>query len=69
MLVEDEKFYTNLLTGNYRSKINPKAAKGMILSLEAKYPNLTIVWMSKKEVASYIHSILYYSLREDLKEK
>lgn len=69
LLIEDEKFYINLLTGNYRSKINPKAAKGMILSLEAKYPNLTIVWMSKKEVASYINSILYYSLREDLKEK
>ena len=55
--------------GNYRSNMNPKAARGMILSLEAKYPNLTIVWMSKKEVASYINSILYYSLREDLKEK
>lgn len=67
LLIEDEKFYINLLTGNYRSNMNPKAAKGMILSLEAKYPNLTIVWMSKKEVASYIHSILYYSLRENLK--
>ncbi len=67
LLIEDEKFYINLLTGNYKSNMNPKAAKGMILSLEAKYPNLTIVWMSKKEVASYIHSILYYSLREDLK--
>lgn len=69
LLIEDEKFYINLLTGNYRSKINPKAAKGMILSLESKFRNLSIVWMSKKEVASYIHSILYYSLREDLKEK
>lgn len=69
LLIEDEKFYINLLTGNYRSKINPKAARGMILSLESKFRNLSIVWMSKKEVASYIHSILYYSLREDLKEK
>lgn len=67
LLIEDEKFYTNLLTGNYRSKVNPKAAKGMILSLESKFRNLSIVWMNKKEVASYIHSILYYSLREDLK--
>lgn len=69
LLIEDEKFYINLLTGNYRSKVNPRAAKGMIMSLQAKFPNLTIVWMSKKEVASYIHSILYYCLREDLKEK
>lgn len=67
LLIEDEKFYINLLTGNYRSKVNPKAAKGMIMSLEAKYPNLNIVWMEKREVASYIHSILYYAIREDLK--
>ena len=39
------------------------------MSLQAKYPNLTIVWMNKKEVASYINSILYYAIREDLKEK
>lgn len=69
LLIEDEKFYTNLVTGNYRSKVNPRAAKGMIMSLEAKYSNLSIVWMEKREVASYIHSILYYCLREDLKEK
>lgn len=67
LLIEDEKFYINMLKGNYRSKVNPKAAKGMIISLESKFKNLSIVWMSKKEVASYIHSILYYSLREDLK--
>lgn len=67
LLIEDEKFYTNLVTGNYRSNMNPKAAKGMILSLESKFRNLSIVWMSKKEVASYIHSILYYAIREDLK--
>lgn len=67
LLIEDEKFYTNLLTGNYRSNMNPKAAKGMIMSLEAKYSNLNIVWMEKREVASYIHSILYYAIREDLK--
>ena len=67
LLIEDEKFYINMLTGNYRSKVNPRAAKGMIMSLEAKFKNLSIVWMNKKEVASYIHSILYYSLREDLK--
>lgn len=67
LLIEDGKFYTNLVTGNYRSKVNPKAAKGMILSLESKFRNLNIVWMEKREVASYIHSILYYCLREDLK--
>lgn len=67
LLIEDEKFYINLLTGNYRSKVNPRAAKGLIISLEAKYPNLSIVWVNKKEVASYIYNILFYTLRENLK--
>lgn len=67
LLIEDEKFYINLLTGNYRSKVNPRAAKGLIISLEAKYPNLNIVWVNKKEVASYIYNILFYTLRENLK--
>lgn len=69
LLIEDEKFYINMLTGNYRSKINPKAAKGMIMSLQAKYPNLSIMPIEKKLSGSYIHSVLYYALREDLKEK
>lgn len=67
LLIEDEKFYINLLTGNYRSKVNPRAAKGMIMSLQAKYPNLSIMPIEKKLVGSYIHSVLYYALREDLK--
>ena len=67
LLIEDEKFYINMLTGNYRSKVNPRAAKGMIMSLQAKYPNLSIMPIEKKLVGSYIHSVLYYALREDLK--
>ena len=68
LLIEDENFYTNVIKGNYRNKVNPKSASGLIFSLEAKYPNLHIVWMDKKEVPGYIHTILYYSLREKLKE-
>ena len=67
LLIEDEKFYINMLTGNYRSKVNPRAAKGMIMSLQAKYPNLSIMPIEKKLTGSYIHSVLYYALREDLK--
>ena len=67
LLIEDEKFYINMLTGSYRSKVNPKAAKGMIMSLQAKYPNLSIMPIEKKLAGSYIHSVLYYALREDLK--
>ena len=68
LLIEDENFYTNIIKGNYRNKINPNAAKGMIFSLEAKFRNLSIVWMNKKEMPGYIHTILYYKLRQDLKE-
>lgn len=67
LLIEDEKFYINMLTGNYRSKVNPRAAKGLIMSLQAKYPNLSIMPIEKKLAGSYIHSVLYYALREDLK--
>ena len=67
LLIEDENFYINMLTGNYLSKINPRAAKGLIMSLQAKYPNLSIMPIEKKLTGSYIHSVLYYALREDLK--
>lgn len=67
LLIEDKDFYIKLLRGEYRSQIKPNAVRGMIISLEAKFPNLNIVWLDKKEVASYIHSVLYYHLRENLK--
>lgn len=67
LLIEDEKFYINMLIGNYRSKVNPRAAKGLIMSLQAKYSNLSIMPIEKKLAGSYIHSVLYYALREDLK--
>ena len=68
LLIEDENFYTNIIKGNYRNKINPNAAKGMIFSLESKYPNLHIVWMNKREVPGYINTVLYYELRQCLKK-
>ena len=68
LLIEDENFYTSIIKGNYRNRINPNAAKGMIFSLKSKYNNLHIVWMNKKEVPSYIHTVLYYELRQYLKK-
>lgn len=38
------------------------------MSLEAKYPNLSIVGVDKATSASYIHTTLYYHLRQKLKE-
>lgn len=67
LLIEDKDFYVKLLTGDYRSKVNPKAIRGMIMSLEAKYPNLSLVGIDKITSASYIHTALYYYLRQILK--
>lgn len=68
LLIEDKDFYVKLLTGNYRSNVNPKAIRGMVMSLEAKYPNLSIVGVDKSTSASYIHTTLYYYLRQKMKE-
>ena len=69
LLIEDKDYYEKLLKGDYRSEVHPNAIRGMIMSLEAKYPNLSIVGVDKKLSASYIHSVLYYSLREQLKRR
>ena len=69
LLLENSNWYSDILKHNYRSKVKPAAAKGLIVSLQAKYPNLSIVGIDKGEIASYIHSVLYYSLREELKRK
>ena len=68
ILIEDLDWYNKLLTGDYISKVNPKAIRGMIMSLEAKYPNVSIVGIDKGQSASYIHTTLYYHLRQKLKE-
>ena len=68
LLIEDKDFYVKLLTGDYRSNVNPKAIRGMVMSLEAKYPNLSIVGVDKSTSASYIHTTLYYHLRQIMKE-
>lgn len=68
LLVEDNDYYNKLCRGDYRSNVKPRAIRGMIMSLEAKYPNLSIVGIDKKESASYIHATLYYHLRQKLKE-
>ena len=68
LLIEDKDYYYKILTGDYRSNVKPKAIRGMIMSLEAKYPNLSIVGIDKSTSASYIHTTLYYHLRQYIKE-
>ena len=69
ILIENVNWYSDVLKHNYRSKIKPTAARGLIMSLEAKYSNVIIKEIEKEKAASYIHSTLYYALREQLKMK
>lgn len=70
ILIEDPEWYPKLLKGEFRSKANPKAVTGLVISLLAKYSYyLTIMSVDKKYTASFINNILKYELKEQLKMK
>lgn len=69
LLIQDKDYYLKLITSNYISKVNSNAITAMIISLLAKFDNLHIVACDRKESASLVYKILYYHLREELKEK
>ena len=68
IMIEELDWYNKLLRGDYISQVNPKAIRGMVLSLEAKFfPYVSIVGVDRRESASYIHATLFYHLRQELK--
>ena len=67
LLIEDKDYYLNLLRGKYISHVKPKAITGMVISLMAKYPNLSIMATDRLTSGSLIQKLLYYHLRQDLK--
>ena len=70
ILIEDLDWYPKLLKGEFKSKANPRAVTGLIISLLAKYPYyLTIMGVNKQYTASFINNVLKYELREELKMK
>ena len=70
ILIEDPDWYPKLLKGEFKSKANPRAVTGLIISLLAKYPYyLTIMGVDKQYTASFMNNILKYELREQLKIK
>lgn len=69
LLIQDKDYYLKLITGDYISKVNSNAITGMIISLLAKFDNLHIIACDRRESASMTHKILYYHLRQELKEK
>ena len=68
LIIQDKDYYLKLITGEYRSKVNPKAISGMIISLLAKYPNLHIIAVDRELSPSMVYKVLYYELREKLKD-
>lgn len=67
LLIQDKDYYLKLITGEYRSKVNPKAISGMIISLLAKYPNLHIIAADRELSPSMVYKVLFYELREKIK--
>ena len=60
LLVEDERFYKKLFSDEIRNKV---------MQLEALYPNLKIVPISKTITAKYIYLTLYYRAKNFNKKK
>lgn len=69
ILIEDANFYKTIMEHKYRSKANPLSIRGLLLSLEAKYPQIQIVGIEREYAASYINSIFKYYVKEHLKKE
>ena len=67
MIIEDPDGLENIRNGIYRSSLNPKAFMGKFSSLQDKYIQNT-VFTSNENTGYHIHRILYYSVRNFLKE-
>lgn len=67
MIIEDPDGLENIRNGVFRSSLNPKALMGKLSSLQDKYIQNT-VFTSNENSGYHIHRILYYSVRNFLKE-
>lgn len=67
LVVEDPNGLENIMKGNYRSLYTPKAFIGKLSSLQDKYIQNT-VFTSASNSGYHIYRILYYSVRNFLKE-
>lgn len=67
LLIEDPNGFQKIREGNYRSQYNPKAFLGRLTSMQDQYLNGTI-FTNATDTGFHIHRILYYSIRNFLKE-
>ncbi|WP_144561662.1 ERCC4 domain-containing protein [Bacillus mycoides] len=66
LFVEEPDFDERIAKGMYRSKYDPKALKGRLESLKAKY-NFEIVPMSKNMIGHNIYHRFYYQAKHYLR--
>ena len=70
LLIEDLNGYDKAIKGYLRedkdSKMNPKSFLAMLFAYQARY-GFEVVFIDKKNSASYIYNYLYYQTREYLK--
>ena len=70
LLIEDEKGYSNALNGYFRkdkaSRMNSNSFIAMLFAYKARY-DYEIIFINKKDSASYIYNYLYYYAREYLR--
>ncbi|MEC2916635.1 ERCC4 domain-containing protein [Bacillus cereus] len=66
LIVEDQRGYEKILTGDYKSRYNPKALLGRLNTFKVKY-DFEIVFLDKKFVGNWIYHVLYYHAKHYLK--
>lgn len=66
LLIENAS-WADILSHNYRSRLNPKALEGSLRSWQAKY-NVSIEFCRPEESARVIYNILHYWLKARLEE-
>lgn len=65
-LIVENASWSDIMLGNYRSKLNPKSFLSSFLSWQAEF-NITILFCKPSETPRIIHGILYYWVRNRLK--
>lgn len=65
-LVIENCSWSDIFLHNYQSKLLPKSLVASLLSWQIRF-NITIIFCKQSETAQIIYGILYYTVRESLK--
>lgn len=64
LLIEDAS-WDDIILGNYRSKMQPKALRASLMAWQAQY-NVTVIFCRHEHSPQMIHELLMYSARKEL---